>query len=117
MTKRIAGMIAVALGSAALVAEAASTAVDPAVDPKSGTRGPTRVLADCTCRYDGRSYEFGTVVCLRTPQGLRLARCGMVQNNTFWDYLDQPCPLASPTPDAQSNGRKLNPRLSRPPSS
>lgn len=82
MKRRIAGLIAVALGGGILVA------------------GPFAIhaaRADCTCRYDGRSYEFGTVLCLRTPDGVRLARCGMVQNNTFWDFLEQPCPSASTT--------------------
>ena len=83
MKKRILGLIAVALGGSVLGA------------------GPFAIhdaRADCTCRYDGQSYEFGAMVCQRTPQGLRLARCGMVQNNTFWDYLDSPCPTASSTP-------------------
>ena len=47
--------------------------------------------ADCTCRALGRDFELGRVVCLSTPNGPRLATCGMVLNNTSWRISDTPC--------------------------
>jgi hypothetical protein len=48
-------------------------------------------LADCTCRSQGRDYELGKSVCLPTPKGARIATCGMVLNNTSWQFSDTPC--------------------------
>lgn len=56
----------------------------------------------CTCRYFGQDYRLGETVCLRGPNGTRLARCSMLLNNTTWTPLQQECPttLLSPaTPD------------------
>src|SRR5215216_3707570 len=47
--------------------------------------------ADCTCRALGQDFELGRVVCLSTPNGPRLATCGMVLNNTSWRLSDTPC--------------------------
>jgi len=49
------------------------------------------LLADCTCRSQGRDYELGRSVCLQTPKGARIATCGMVLNNTSWQFSDTPC--------------------------
>ena len=51
--------------------------------------------ADCTCRGPGVVAHHGQTVCLRTPSGLRLARCEMVLNNSSWTFLPDPCPEAS----------------------
>jgi hypothetical protein len=51
--------------------------------------------ADCTCRGPGVVAKHGQTVCLRTPAGLRLARCEMVLNNSSWTFLPEPCPEAS----------------------
>jgi len=48
--------------------------------------------ADCNCLYDGRRYEQEDTVCMRTPQGMRQARCGMLDNVAWWQMLDEPCP-------------------------
>ena len=45
----------------------------------------------CTCRALGKNYELGSVVCLRTPCGFRLATCGTVLNNTAWHFSETPC--------------------------
>ena len=34
----------------------------------------------CACRANGRSYELGQHVCLKTPSGYRVAECRMSQN-------------------------------------
>ena len=51
--------------------------------------------ADCTCRGPGVVAHHGQTVCLRTPTGLRLARCEMMLNNSSWTFLPDPCPQAS----------------------
>ena len=61
--------------------------------------------ADCTCRSQGRDYELGQSVCLQSPKGARIATCGMVLNNTSWQFTDTPCtvsalPQAYPAPAA-----------------
>lgn len=49
----------------------------------------------CYCRAGGESHPLGAVVCLSTPSGSTLARCGRVLNNTSWMILTAPCPTAS----------------------
>ncbi len=55
--------------------------------------GASGAAADdkCTCRALGRHFEIGQSACLRTPQGHRLATCGMVLNNTAWQFSETPC--------------------------
>lgn len=48
-------------------------------------------LADCTCRAQGRNFEQGQAACLATPTGLRVATCGMVLNNSAWEFSQTPC--------------------------
>ncbi len=47
--------------------------------------------ADCTCRALGRVFEQGQAVCLSTPSGPRIATCGMVLNNSAWEFSQAPC--------------------------
>ncbi|MES1155263.1 MAG: hypothetical protein ABUL48_02420, partial [Pseudorhodoplanes sp.] len=47
--------------------------------------------AECTCRAQGRLFEQGQAVCLSTPNGLRIATCGMVLNNSAWEFSQTPC--------------------------
>src|SRR5207253_9062084 len=49
------------------------------------------LAADCTCRSQGRDYELGKSVCLQSPKGPRIATCGMVLNNTSWQFSETPC--------------------------
>ena len=53
---------------------------------------------NCTCRYFGQDFSLGTTVCLKGPDGPRLARCAMNQNNTSWKVLEQSCPSAGLEP-------------------
>jgi hypothetical protein len=57
--------------------------------------------ADCTCRSQGRDYDLGKSVCLSTPKGARIATCGMVLNNTSWQFSETPC-VVSEAPDDTS---------------
>jgi hypothetical protein len=47
--------------------------------------------ADCTCRAQGRMFEQGQAACLPTPNGPRIATCGMVLNNSSWEFSQVPC--------------------------
>jgi len=57
----------------------------------------------CTCRYQGEDYGVGESICVKSPQGMRMATCAMVLNNTSWKFSNAPCPLSlneSVQPDA-----------------
>ena len=58
----------------------------------------TSALADCTCRAQGRSFEQGQAICLATPNGPRIATCGMVLNNSSWELSQSPCVYSQPVP-------------------
>jgi hypothetical protein len=51
--------------------------------------------ADCTCRAQGRDFEQGQTACLATPKGPRLATCGMVLNNSSWEFSEAPCTVSN----------------------
>lgn len=54
--------------------------------------GASPASADCTCRALGREFQTGQTVCLKSPNGqARLATCGMVLNNSSWQFSDTPC--------------------------
>jgi hypothetical protein len=54
-----------------------------------------RADPDCTCRSQGRDYKLGANVCLPTPKGPRIATCGMVLNNTSWQFSETPCVVSA----------------------
>lgn len=62
--------------------------------------GPDPPLPPCTCRAQGQDFQMGDTICMRTPDGSRIARCVMVLNNTSWE------PTATPCPQASAPGRK-----------
>lgn len=47
---------------------------------------------DCYCRAAGRTFAQGETVCLKTPEGPRLAQCRMEINVMSWAILPTPCP-------------------------
>ncbi len=55
----------------------------------------TPAEADCRCRARGVIATEGETLCIRTPNGPRLARCGKVSNVASWTFLDGPCPQAA----------------------
>jgi hypothetical protein len=61
----------------------------------TGILVPPPASADCTCRALGRDFALGHAICLATPEGPRLATCGMVLNNTSWHVSGTPCVLAA----------------------
>jgi len=55
--------------------------------------------SQCSCRYAGQSYALGTCVCIDRPGiGPQYACCGMVLNNTSWQFSDKGCPTAMSEP-------------------
>ena len=48
--------------------------------------------ANCFCRAQGKTFAVGETACLRTGEGPRIAECGMVLNNTSWQFTARPCP-------------------------
>jgi hypothetical protein len=49
---------------------------------------------NCTCRYQGENFGIGESICLKGSDGLKMATCSMVLNNTSWQFSNAPCPLA-----------------------
>jgi hypothetical protein len=47
---------------------------------------------NCYCLAQGKSFAVGETACLRTAEGPRIAECGMVLNNTSWQFTAKPCP-------------------------
>jgi hypothetical protein len=50
------------------------------------------------CRYEGRIFNQGDMVCISVDGRTRLARCGMLLNNASWNFLQDGCPTAALTP-------------------
>ena len=61
----------------------------------AGDAALTAAAADCTCRARGQEFELGQSTCLATPKGARIATCGMVLNNTSWQFSDTPCVVSA----------------------
>ncbi|MEL7542466.1 MAG: hypothetical protein AAGJ70_01695 [Pseudomonadota bacterium] len=49
---------------------------------------------DCTCRYRGADVLIGQSICMKTPSGMRQARCARYLNNTSWDITDDACAIS-----------------------
>lgn len=76
---------------------------------------PSAAAIECTCRAPGKRVELGGTICLRTPDGPRLARCVMDLNITSWKVLDAPCPTAAlPDPAPMSRIAVLLPSAAAP---
>ena len=60
---------------------------------------------DCTCRSQGRDYQLGTSVCLPSAKGPRIATCGMVLNNTSWQFFDTHCVISAAPSNAPAQAR------------
>ncbi len=50
---------------------------------------------ECTCRHKDGETALGQIACIRSPNGMTMARCERVLNNTSWTFLNQPCPTAN----------------------
>jgi len=65
----------------------------------------------CTCRYKGSDYGIGESICLKSPNGMKMATCSMVLNNTSWKFSNAPCPLSELKPE---NGKAPQTNVPRP---
>ena len=83
--KSIAALILAGLAAAAAAPSASAEQADKSA-----------ATADCTCRFQGRDYRLGALVCLRGPKGPRIARCGTFLNNTSWEFTEQTCVISTP---------------------
>jgi hypothetical protein len=86
--------------TAAPQAPADSGAQDPpGMPPANWPNSPHRGVIDgwtgkpipCRCRFDGKSYRLGEIVCMSTHVGTVLTRCDIFENNTSWMPSRQPC--------------------------
>ena len=50
---------------------------------------------NCTCRHSGGEIAEGQTACIKSPNGMTMARCERVLNNTSWKMLEMPCPYSS----------------------
>ena len=98
--------IAVAQALAPPAGRAASAAQPP--PPARSSRD-----IECRCRADGRTYELGARVCLRTPSGYRVAECRMVQNVTSWSFAGEGDCAVSASVAASVAGTNPGPPRSR----
>jgi hypothetical protein len=46
----------------------------------------------CFCWSDGKKIAEGSMACIRTTMGRRLATCGRVINMMSWEVTENPCP-------------------------
>lgn len=46
----------------------------------------------CYCWNDGKKIAEGSMSCIRTTMGRRLATCGRVTNLMSWEVTENPCP-------------------------
>ncbi len=48
----------------------------------------------CRCRFQGRDFRLGEIVCMSTHVGTVLTRCDLADNNTSWIPSDTPCVIS-----------------------
>ena len=88
--------LSIALAAAALaVAAGPAAAHDPGAHRAEPAQYQLHDPANCFCRAQGRTFAVGETACLRTGEGPRVAECGMVLNNTSWQFSDTPCVVSS----------------------
>lgn len=71
-----------------------SAPTDPRITPGQVIDGWTGGPIPCRCRYQGRFYNLGDVVCMHTPRGTVFTRCELFLNNTSWMPTDEPCTIS-----------------------
>jgi len=117
------GWLAGSLGLALMVAAPAPRAKAQAAPPQSAEQAPAQGGAEtlhglppsnyptsphrgvidgwtgkpipCRCRFAGKSFELGSIVCMTTHVGTVLTRCDIFENNTSWMPSRQPCTPAA----------------------
>ena len=77
------------MGGRLLVTLAALAALAVATLPSLAAGG-----FECRCLYQGKYFNQGDLVCLTVGGTARLARCGMLLNNSSWQFVQNGCPSA-----------------------
>jgi hypothetical protein len=91
------------------LAPSAGRAASAAQAPPPAARSSRDI--ECRCRADGRTYELGARVCLRTPSGYRVAECRMVQNVTSWSFgAEGDCSVSASLAASVAAGNPVRPR-------
>jgi hypothetical protein len=63
---------------------------------------------DCTCSHKGAKIPEGQKACIKTSNGMQMAQCSRVLNNTSWKFLGTPCPTAQMNNDQKQTDFNLN---------
>jgi hypothetical protein len=53
---------------------------------------------NCTCRYGGQTFALNACTCIDRGEGLQVACCNMVLNNTSWSFSGKSCLPVSMAP-------------------
>ncbi|WP_210485098.1 hypothetical protein [Microvirga antarctica] len=85
-------MRSVVVGLVLCVSAPAGVLAGPDLLPVQKVQAARSPHADCSCRAQGRMFAYGERVCLRTPDGPRMAQCAMSTNVTNWALTAEPCP-------------------------
>ena len=85
---------AAAISGSASADPAKQAPPDPRITPGQVIDGLTGRPIPCRCRYAGRTYQLGDVVCMRTHLGTVLTRCELYLNNTSWMPTREPCTIS-----------------------
>lgn len=116
MTRRQIGLLTTAAAVAVAIRCAPSLQAEPADPPPAWPASPWHGVIDgngepipCRCRFAGREWRLGALVCMTTHVGTVLARCDLNLNNTSWVPTSTPCelsraPPASPRPATAGHG-------------
>lgn len=79
-------------GVAALAWPTVAAAHDPNRQHRHFAQAPGHDPLDCYCLAQGRRFAPGELICLRTPQGGRMAECRMEINVMSWGMTERACP-------------------------
>jgi hypothetical protein len=63
---------------------------------------------DCTCSHKGAKIPEGQKACIKTSNGMQMAQCSRVLNNTSWKFLGTPCPTAQINNDQKQTDFNLD---------
>jgi len=63
---------------------------------------------DCTCSHKGAKTPEGQKACIKTSNGMQMAQCSRVLNNTSWKFLGTPCPTAQIDPNTKQTDFDLD---------
>jgi hypothetical protein len=92
---RLAGLSLIAIVPRLAWAEPLRTGPhNPSPLPDEAIDGATGLPIPCRCLYQGKSYELGDVVCMRTHVGIVMTRCERFLNHTAWMPTSEPCTIS-----------------------